>query len=91
MGSHRGYYSETHRPALGGALVLRRPHHSSSPAWAEEALAVGAPPPYLRPERHDAGQEPDEDVCVHAPLVGLVDDHDLVLGQQEVLGVEANG
>lgn len=52
---------------------------------------MGAPPPYLRPERHDAGQEPDEDVCVHAPLVGLIDDHDLVLGQQEVLGVEASG
>lgn len=45
------------------------------------------PPAYLRPERHDARQESDEDVCVHAALVGFVDDHHLVLQQQEVLGV----
>lgn len=41
VGSHRSYYSETHRPALVGALVLRRPCHSSSPVWAKAALAVG--------------------------------------------------
>lgn len=42
-------------------------------------------PSHLVPEGHDAGQEPNQDVCVHAPLVGLVNDDHSVLGQQEIL------
>jgi hypothetical protein len=41
---------------------------------------------YLGPESHDAGQKAEEDVGVHAALVGLVHNQHPVLLQQEVLG-----
>lgn len=78
--SHTGAVMRTATAlALGlGAPVLGTLSQSSRWAWARGF--------YLRPERHDAGQEANEDVRVHAPLVGFVDEHHLVSQQQEVLG-----
>lgn len=84
-------YTKTQSPgSWPGGGCSRRPSHSSSPGVDGGGLSgprgPPAPPAYLLPETHNAGQEADEDVSVHAPLVGLVDDHHLVLQQQEVLG-----
>lgn len=42
--------------------------------------------PHLSPKGDNAGQEANDNVGVHAPLVGLVDHNHLVPSQQEVLG-----
>lgn len=84
-------YTKTQSPgSWPGGGCSRRPSHSSSPGVDGGGLSgprgPPAPPAYLLPETHNARQEADEDVSVHAPLVSLVDDHHLVLQQQEVLG-----
>ena len=84
-------YTKTQSPgSWPGGCCSRRPSHSISPGVDRRGLSgprgSPAPPAYLLSETHDAGQEADEDVRVDAPLVGLVDDHHLVLQQQEVLG-----
>ena len=33
-------------------------------------------PPHLLPQLHDTAKDTDEDVCVHAPLMCLIDDDD---------------
>ena len=75
------------QPSTGpGGSCPRRPSHGSSPG-VDVAGASGLPGAltYLRPQTRYAGQEADEDVGVHAPLVRFVNDHHLVLRQQEVL------
>ena len=42
-------------------------------------------------QRDDPRQQPDQDVRVDAPLVGLVYDDDAVLVQKEVLGMGGGG
>lgn len=41
--------------------------------------------PYLGPKRHDAGQESNQDIRVHASFVSFIENNDSILGQQEVL------
>lgn len=75
--------------------TLSRQQPGCRPPWAVGAVAWDSGLPgtltYLLPETHYAGQEADEDVSVHAPLVGFVNDHHLVLEQQEVLVGEVGG
>lgn len=53
------------------------------------ARGPGPSPAHLGAERDDAGQQADQDVGVHAALVGLVQDQHRVPAQQEVLGAGA--
>lgn len=39
----------------------------------------------LVPERDDARQQSDEDVCVNAPFMGFIDDYHIVSLKQKVL------
>lgn len=40
---------------------------------------------YLVSERDDTRQQSDEDVCVHAPFMSLIDDYHTVPLEQEIL------